>query len=166
MRAAAWTAVLLFAWGHARAQGNFNVQDGSTVSIHYALTVEGRIVDQSKGRGPLRYVQGAGQIIPGLEEELRKAKVGDKKRVVVQAGKGYGQVNPDLYQTVPKKSFKDRSKLKPGSVVTGQFNGGPVHATIVGMDDKSFFLDLNHPLAGKTLQFDVEVVDIQAAKPK
>lgn len=109
----------------------------------------------------MTYVQGAGQIVPGLEEGLKGAKTGDKKHVVVPPGKGYGHTDADLVQVVPKKSIKNSSKLKIGSVVTGQIQGRAVRAVIAGTDAKNFFLDLNHPLAGKTLEFDIQIIDVK-----
>ena len=146
--------------GAARAQASAEISDGSTVTIHYVLTVDGKIRDSSKGKKPMSYVQGTGQIIPGLEQEIRNLKVGDEKRIIVAPGDGYGPVNPDMFQNVPKKSVKGRSKLKIGSTVSGQFGGRQVNAVIIGEDKDNFILDLNHPLAGKTLQFDVEIVEI------
>lgn len=140
------------------------IQNGSTVTIHYTLTVENKVVDSSVGKTPLVYVQGSGQIIPGLEEKLAGAKPGDKKRVTVPPEKGYGPVNPDAFQNVPKKSFHNYKNLKVGSLVTGNLGGRPVHATVMMMDDKNVVLDLNHPLAGKTLQFDVQVVDVKSIR--
>ena len=135
-------------------------QRGSTVTFHYTLTVEGRTYDTSRGKSPLVVIHGAGQIIPGLEEKMTGMKKGDKNRIVVSPDKGYGPVNPDAFQSVPRKSFKNKKALKMGGIVTGEHEGRPIRATVIGMSKKEVILDLNHPLAGKTLQFDVEILNV------
>ena len=158
------TSILsLFLWvPNLLAVGFTTIQNGSTITIHYSLTVEGKVVESSVGKKPFTYIQGKSQIFPALEEQLKGLKRGDKKHVTITQEKGYGQVDPDAYQTVPRKSFKNYKTFKVGTTVTGQFNGKPINATIIAIDGKNFILDLNHPWAGKTLQYDVEVVDIKS----
>ena len=145
--------------------GKPKIQNGSTVSIHYTLTVDGQVVESSWGKEPLTFVQGSRQVMPGLEEQLAGLKQGDRRQIVVAPEKGYGPVNPQAVQKVPKKSFKDAATLKVGGVVNGQTGDGrPFRAVIVAMDAKDVTLDLNHPLAGKTLQFSVEVMDVKPGK--
>ena len=129
--------------------------------MNYTLTVDSKVVDSSQGREPLTYVQGAGQIIPGLEEKMKGLKKGNKKRITVSPGNGYGFVNPDAYQNVSRKSFKNIKELKIGTIVNGQMKGRPVQAKVISIDKENVILDLNHPLAGKTLQFDIEVLEIK-----
>ncbi|OGR59925.1 MAG: hypothetical protein A2X36_13760 [Elusimicrobia bacterium GWA2_69_24] len=131
--------------------------------MHYTLTVEGSVLDTSVGKTPLTFVQGSGQIIPGLSEALVGLKKGEKKSVTVAPDKGYGLPNPQAVQKVPKKSFKDAETIKAGAVVTGDAGGRPFQARVTAVDAESVTLDLNHPLAGKTLNFEVEVVDLQPA---
>ncbi|MBI4057508.1 MAG: peptidylprolyl isomerase [Elusimicrobia bacterium] len=137
------------------------VQKGSTVKINYTLTVDGQVVDSSTGREPLAYVQGSGQIIPGLEEQVQGMKTGDKKKLTVTPEKGYGPINPQAQQKIPRQKFQGQKDLKVGSVVQGEMGDRQFQAVIAGINDKEVTLDLNHPLAGKTLQFDIEVVDVQ-----
>ncbi len=137
------------------------IKEGSKVAINYKLTVDGEVVDSSEGREPLAYTQGSGQIIPGLEKELVGLKAGDKKSVAVAPAEGYGEHNPAAVQKVPRTAFKDADKLKVGSVVGGQVQGQDFEAQVVALDTKEITLDLNHPLAGKTLNFEVEVVSVQ-----
>src|SRR3989338_2964885 len=132
--------------GNAHALEKTVAQNGARVTINYTLTVENKVVDSSAGGKPLTYVQGSGQIVPGLEEQIKGLQQGDKRRIIVSPVKGYGQVDPEAYQNVPKTSFKNGKKLKIGQVVNGQYAGNPVRATIIGMDKKNFVLDLNHPL--------------------
>ena len=146
-----------------QAQEKFEIPNGSTVAFHYTLIVDGKVIDSSIGKTPQKYIQGAGQIVSGLEEELKHIKPHTEKWVTVRPEKGYGIVNPEMFQTVAKKTFKNRSKIKQGSVVTGEFEGSLVRATVVGQDEEKFFLNLNHPLAGKTLQFKVEIIDVKSS---
>ena len=139
------------------------VTKGKAVKINYKLTVDGQVVDTSEGREPLTYVQGSGQIIPVLEEALEGAKVGDKKHVTIPPEKAYGLPNPNATQKVPRAAFGDMKDLKVGSVVTGQAGGRMMQAKVLAITPKEVTLDMNHPLAGKTLNFDVEVVGIEKA---
>jgi len=137
------------------------IQNGSKVSIHYTLTVEGQTVDTSQGKDPLVYVHGQGQIIPGLEEEIIGLKVGDKKSVTIPPEKAYGEVNPAAVQKVSKAKFKDAENLKIGSIIQGQAGDQEFQAIITEIGDAEITIDMNHPLAGKTLEFEVEVVEVQ-----
>jgi FKBP-type peptidyl-prolyl cis-trans isomerase SlyD len=139
------------------------IEKGSKVSIHYTLTVDGEKVDSSEGMDPLAFVQGAGQIIPGLDEEMIGLKVGDKKSLVIATDKAYGPRNPEAVQKVPLEAFKEADKLKAGDVVSGSIQDRPFQAVVMENNGKEVTLDLNHPLAGKTLNFDVEVVSVEAA---
>lgn len=138
------------------------IANGSMVTMHYTLTVDGQVVDSSRGGTPLEYVQGGGQIIPGLEEQLEGLKTGDVKKVEVGPEKGYGPVNPDALQVVPKSAIENPGAIAVGAILDGQIGGQPVQATVVKVDGDNFTVDLNHPLAGKTLLFDVEIMDVKA----
>lgn len=139
---------------------------GAEVTFHYTLTVDNNVVDSSVGKKPMTYVQGDGQMIPGLEDQMKGLKKGDKRHITVSPEKGYGPIHPDAFQNVSKNSFKDRKALKVGGTVTGQFNGQLLRATIVSIEDDNVTLDLNHPLAGKTLQFNIEIVDVKSGSQK
>lgn len=142
------------------------IQKGSTVTFHYTLSIDSNIVDSSASKKPFTYVQGAGQMIPGLEDQMKGLKKGDKRHITVSPEKGYGPIHPDAFQNVSKNSFKDPKALKVGGTVTGQFNGQLLRATIVSIEDDNVTLDLNHPLAGKTLQFNIEIVDVKSGSQK
>lgn len=135
------------------------IKSGSTVSMDYTLTVDGKIVDSSSGREPLIFVQGTGQIIQGLDEELIGLKKGDKRNVTVSPEGGYGTINPDAIKKLPKAAFNESEKMKAGDVVTGNVEGQEFQAKIVDVGKSEVTIDLNHPLAGKTLNFDVEIKD-------
>jgi len=150
--------------GGDRGVIDMEIKKDAVVSINYTLTVDDTVIDSSLGKDSLSYVQGAGQIIPGLEEQLAGLNIGDKKKVVVSPDKGYGERDPNAARKVSKKLFQNPEGLKVGSAVSGQDGDKTFRATIVDITDQDVTLDLNHPLAGKTLNFDIEVVDIQMPK--
>lgn len=156
---------LVMAGCHKTNQGttgeNMTIKNGSTVSINYTLTVDGKVADTSVGHEPLVYVQGSGQIIEGLEEQLEGLKKGDKKAVVVDPEKGYGISHPEAIQKIPKKAFDGAEKLKVGDAVSGKVNEKEFQAIVASVGPNEITIDLNHPLAGKTLNFEVEVVDVK-----
>ncbi|MBI4368761.1 MAG: peptidylprolyl isomerase [Elusimicrobia bacterium] len=154
---------LLAAAGCSRNSGSLIIQQGSSVKIHYTLTVDGSVVDSSSGREPLSYVQGSGQVIPGLESQIQGLKAGDKKSVSVNPEEGYGQVNPNALRKVPKSSFQDAKNLKVGAMVQGDAGGKPFQAKIAAISKDEITLDFNHPLAGKKLEFQIEVIEVKPA---
>ena len=137
------------------------IKKDSKVAIHYTLTVDGNLTDSSQGRGPLEYIQGAGQIIKGLEEALEGLKAGDKKSVDIEAKKAYGEVNPEAKRRVPKTAITNIETLKVGDMVGASANGHTFRAKISEITDTEVELDFNHPLAGKKLHFDVEIVSVK-----
>ncbi|HWO43077.1 MAG TPA: peptidylprolyl isomerase [Candidatus Eisenbacteria bacterium] len=139
------------------------IRDGSVVSIEYTLTDEkGNVIESNVGKEPMTYIHGAGQIVPGLEKELAGMKTGEQKKVTVKPDEGYGAVNPDLVQELPKDKIPAEA-LKPGAVLMMNTPQGPIPIRIKEIRDKTVVVDLNNPLAGKTLTFDVKVVDIKSA---
>ncbi|MEK7858029.1 MAG: peptidylprolyl isomerase [Elusimicrobiota bacterium] len=142
------------------------IEGGSIVKMHYTLKVDGAVVDSSAGGEPLEFIQGEGQIIPGLERELASANPGDKKIVTVGPEQGYGEARAELVQKVPREAFSQLKDLTVGSVVRGEGPGGVFQASVTELTEAEVTLDLNHPLAGKTLVFDVEVVGVAAAPSK
>lgn len=137
------------------------IKDGSKVKIHYTLTVEGEVADSSRDGDPLEYEHGSGMIIVGLEEQLLGKKPGDAFQATIPPAKAYGEHAAEAVQEVPKESFGEKSdQLQVGGVVTGEVEGRPFQAFIKEVGEATVTLDLNHPLAGKTLEFDVEVVEV------
>lgn len=136
------------------------IKDGSKVKFDYTLTVDGQVADTSAGRAPLEYTHGAGQIIKGLEEEMTGLKVGDKKTVTVKPEDGYGLVQQDAIRRVPKTAVNGAENLKVGDMVGASNAGHTFRAIVKEITDTEVVLDFNHPLAGKTLTFDVEVKEI------
>jgi len=143
------------------------VNDGHVVSMEYTLKVDGEVADTSQGRGPLEFVHGAGNIIPGLEREMVGMAVGDSKDVVVAAADGYGVEDDKAFMDVPREQFPKEIPMKVGTELQVQNQAGqPMYARIDTIGDKSVRLDFNHPLAGKELHFSVKVVGLRDASPE
>lgn len=136
------------------------IKDGSKVKFDYTLTVDGKVTDTSAGRAPLEYTHGAGHIIKGLEKEMTGMNVGDKKTVVVKPEEGYGLVQEEAIRRVPKTAIGGAENLKVGDMVGASNAGHTFRAVVKEITDTEVVLDFNHPLAGKTLNFDVEIKEI------
>jgi FKBP-type peptidyl-prolyl cis-trans isomerase SlyD len=140
------------------------MKEARVVTMHYTLTDEsGTVLDSSRGGEPLQYLEGAGNIIPGLEREVASMKAGDKKSVNVKAKEAYGEKRDDLVVEVARKQFPADVSLKVGD----RFRGGEDHHapvfTVIAVNGDQITLDGNHPLAGKDLNFDVEVTEVRQA---
>jgi FKBP-type peptidyl-prolyl cis-trans isomerase SlyD len=140
------------------------VKDGMMVSLEYTLkSPDGKVMETSKGREPLKYIHGQKMMIPGLEKELTGMKIGGEKHVTVKPEDGYGKINPNAVQEIPKEKIPPNG-LKVGAVLAAKSpEGMVVPMTVRQIKEKTVVLDMNHPMAGKTLVFDVKVVDIQPA---
>ena len=138
------------------------IEAGSTVGIEYTLTLEdGTKVDSNVGGEVLRVQQGSGQIIPGLDKELIGMEVGDSKQVTVAPDQGYGQVDPTAFSEVPVADLPEDGR-EPGTVLmTRDDQGNTRRLRVHKVEGEQATLDFNHPLAGKTLTFDVTVREIQ-----
>jgi len=138
--------------------------ENSVVSIHYTLTnTRGEVLDSSRGGEPLVYLHGSGNIIPGLEKALAGKQVGDKLQVSVAPGEGYGERDEALVQQVPKRAFQGVPKIEPGMSFHAQSSQGPMQVTVTAVLGDMVTVDGNHPLAGETLNFDVEVTEVRKA---
>ncbi len=142
------------------------VKDGMLVSMEYTLKgADGKVIDASKDRGPLKYVHGQKMMIPGLEKELTGMKAGGEKNVTVKPEDAYGPVNKNAFQEIPKDKLPPNG-LKVGAILQGQDDQGrPMKARVHEIKEKAVVIDMNHPLAGKTLFFNVKIVDVQPAPP-
>ena len=137
------------------------IQKNSEVEIDYTLTVDGKVEDTSKGRKPLKYTQGAGQIIIGLERALEGKNAKDTVSVDIPAKDAYGEYNPQAVRRVPKTAIQNVEQMKVGDIVGASANGHNFRAKITEITDTEVVLDFNHPLAGKELHFDVEIVSVK-----
>jgi FKBP-type peptidyl-prolyl cis-trans isomerase SlyD len=144
---------------------NLTVVDGLVVSLDYTLRLDdGQVLDTSAGKDPLEFLQGSGQIIPGLESALYGLAVGDEKEVEVAPAEGYGNRNPDAYETVPRDAFPADITLTEGlGLHLRDESGREVVAYIAEIRPSDVLLDLNHPLAGETLLFEVKIADLRPA---
>lgn len=138
------------------------VKTGDTVHIHYTGTLsDGSTFDSSEGRDPLAFEVGSGAVIPGLDQALPGMAVGDKKRVEIGARDAYGSANPNARQTVPRADVPADIPLDVGTTLQVQTPTGQVMpVTVAEVTDDAVTLDANHPLAGKDLTFDIELVAI------
>lgn len=140
------------------------ISQDSVVTIHYTLTDDdGDILDRSAAGEPLSYLHGHGQLIPGLERELSGKSAGDKLSVSVPAADGYGEYKESLVQEVPRHLLEGIDDLRPGMRLKAQTDQGPRSVTVTKVADQVVTLDANHPLAGKTLHFDIEVAAVRDA---
>lgn len=134
------------------------------VTFHYTLRdPSGRVLDTSAGAEPITYLEGGGQIIDGLDEQLRMAPAGEKARVTVPAAKAYGLPDPAQIQRVKRGLLPVEGELKIGDQFqTGPDRWAPV-VTVKAIEGDEVLLDANHPLAGVDLTFDVEIVNARPA---
>jgi FKBP-type peptidyl-prolyl cis-trans isomerase SlyD len=141
------------------------VEENKIVVFNYTVSESGEKVESSHDRGePLAFLVGKGALIPGLEKALMGREAGEKFSVDVAPSEAYGERRDDYTQRVPKKYFRDPDHLKPGMLeVLSVSGGGQRQVTVVKVGSSVVDVDLNHPLAGKTLTFDVEMVDVRDA---
>lgn len=140
------------------------VSDHKAVEIHYTLKNDkGEVVDTSEGQDPLPYIHGTESLVPGLEKELEGKKVGDKIEVSIPPSEGYGEVDPALTQTIPRELFEFDGEIEVGMRFEAEAENGIELVTVVAVDDNNIVIDANHPLAGQTLHFHVEVVSVRDA---
>jgi len=141
------------------------VKAGDTVAIHYTGTLlDGTTFDSSDGRDPLEFVVGSGQIIPGLDVALPGMAVGEKKTVQIECEQAYGAINPEMRQAVPREGIPAEIPLDIGTQLQMQTpEGQALPVVVVEVDEATVTLDANHPLAGKDLTFDIELMRVDAA---
>ena len=140
------------------------IAERSVASFHYTLTNDaGDVLDSSEGREPLAYLHGGGNIVPGLEREMAGHVAGDRFNVDVAPEEGYGTYIDELVQVVPRKSFEGIADLAVGMQFQAQTGQGPIPVVITEIDGEEVTVDGNHPLAGETLHFAVEVVHVREA---
>ena len=139
------------------------IADNMFVAINYTLTLEsGQEIDKSPEGQPLGFITGTGQIIPGLEKALMGRDAGDSAKLVVEPEDAYGPVKDDLLQEIPKNQFPSDIDVTPGMAFEAQGPSGPFMITVAKVNDNdTITVDLNHPMAGKQLHFDVNVVEVR-----
>lgn len=141
-----------------------HIEKNRVVSFSYTLRDEqGAVLDASSGRGALSYLHGKGNIIPGLEQALAGKSAGDKLEVTVAPEQGYGARDERLVQIVARAKFGEVANLAPGMQVRANGPQGPRMVTVVRVDRDFVTVDANHPLAGRTLLFSLEVAEVRKA---
>lgn len=139
------------------------ITNNAAVSFHYTLTnSSGEQLDSSRGESPLSYLHGAGNIISGLEDALTGKSAGDSFNVTIPPAEAYGEFDPNMSQVVSIKMFEGM-EVEVGMQFHADVSHGPGIITITEINGDDVTIDGNHPLAGETLIFDVEVVDVRPA---
>ena len=137
------------------------------VKLHYKGTLDdGSVFDSSEGKEPLEFISGVGMIIPGLDKGIEGLKIGDKKQIKISSKDAYGPLLPEAVQEVPKEQFPKDLKLEVGMQLAAQGPQGTIPVVIKEVGENSIKVDFNHPLAGKDLTFDVDVIDVKEATPE
>jgi FKBP-type peptidyl-prolyl cis-trans isomerase SlyD len=154
--------LVLLAAASAVAQPKAVIEKGSSVKIEYTLKDDkGAVLDTNAGKDVLAFTQGAQQIIPGLDKALLGMKAGDSKKVTVKPEEAYGVVDPKAEAEVPKDALPKGADVVGTRLLARGQDGQPRPVTVKTVKDTTVVLDLNHPLAGKTLFFDVKVVSVE-----
>ena len=138
------------------------VQDGLVVSMEYTLIVDGEVLDTSDGVGPLQFLAGHDNIVPGLERAMIGMKIGESKDVVVSPEDGYGEFDEEAFMEVPRSEFPTDMEIEEGVElsVTAE-DGKNQYARVESLTDETVSLDFNHPLAGAELHFSVKVIELR-----
>ena len=134
------------------------------VLIHYTLKDDaGEVIDSSSPGEPLAYLHGHGNLVPGLERELEGKNTGEKLTIKVTPADGYGEHSKQLIQKVPRRSLKGIAKITVGMRLNAQTEQGPRAVPVTAVTGDMVTIDGNHPLAGKNLNFDIDLVDVRDA---
>ena len=137
---------------------------GCVVRMNYTLRDEsGVTIESSEGREPLTYLHGLGHLIPGLEKTLDGSQAGLKTTVTVRPQDAYGEKDPQAVIRAERSDFPEGLTLEPGVEVQAETPDGPITFIVMSLEGADVVLDANHPLAGKTLTFDVEVLEVREA---
>ena len=138
------------------------VRSGDTVKVHYTGRLkDDTVFDSSQGRPPLEFTVGGGQVIPGFDTGVLGMKEGDSKSIEIEAADAYGEHRGDLVFEVERSGIPENIELEEGiQLEMSQKDGNRIIVKVTGMTDEKVTLDANHPLAGKPLFFDIELVEI------
>jgi FKBP-type peptidyl-prolyl cis-trans isomerase SlpA len=138
------------------------VKTDDTVKVHYKGTLDdGQVFDTSENRDPLQFTMGAGQLIPGFENAVLGMAVDDVKTVKVPSKEAYGPVKEELVQEISKEHLPPDLKVEQGmQLVSKQEDGSEVVVSVAQIRDETLVIDANHPLAGKDLTFEIQLVEI------
>lgn len=138
------------------------IKEGQKVSIEYTLRLDdGTTVDSNVKGHPFTYVQGSGEILPTLEKQLEGLEVNDSKKVSLPPEKAYGEVKKDAFQTIPLARIPEDNREVGARLVAQDDQGNRQHLRVHEIKGGEAVLDLNHPLAGETLHFEVKILAVQ-----
>jgi FKBP-type peptidyl-prolyl cis-trans isomerase SlyD len=145
-----------------REDKNVKIGEKTFVAIDYRLFLDsGEEIDRSPEGEPLAFVTGTGRILPGLEDALMGKGSGESSRVTLEAEDAYGEVDDDLFRDVPRSRFPQDAEIREGMAFTAESPRGPVPLTVARVGEDVVTVDLNHPLAGKRLHFDVTIAEVR-----
>ena len=141
------------------------IEDQIYVAIEYTLTLDSdEVVDQSSPGKPFGFIFGAGLVIPGLEKGLEGMKEGQNAKLTVEAEEGYGQPRQELFRELPREHFPADADIEPNMIFEADGPHGPVRFRVESVSDEVVVANLNHPLAGERLHFDLKVTEVREAR--
>lgn len=154
--------ILFLSGGYRTVFADLVVEQGKRVTLHYVLSINSEQMESTIGKEPLTFVVGTHSVIPGLEAQLMGMKVGEDKKIIIDAKDAYGPIDNNAFKEVPKSSLPPQTELKPGLLVEADDpKGGTFPGVVWEVKADSVVINFNHPLAGQTLEFDVKILDIQ-----
>lgn len=137
------------------------IEDGKKVRIHYTGTLsDGEKFDSSEGRDPLEFETGSGMVIPGFDSAVRDMEVGGKKTVTLPSKEAYGEIREEMVGDIPKANFPEDMEIQVGMPLQMSGPQGPMPVIVKEVKEEAVTIDANHPLAGKDLTFELELVEI------
>lgn len=140
------------------------IQKNAWVVVDYILSLEnGTVIEKTSKNDPLTFIYGIGRMMPGLEKGLEGMEVGQKETFTVEPEDAYGNPNPALLNEISRADFPEGIELKKGTYLRAQGPQGPINFLVKEIKDNSVVCDFNHPLAGKRLRFEVDVVEVRKA---
>ena len=143
------------------------IQNNAYVSIEYTLTLDSdEVVDRSDPGKPFGFIFGASQVIVGLQKELEGMEQGQSAKFTVEPEDGYGQPIQELFREIPREQFPSDMEIEPNMVFEASGPHGPVRFRVKSVSDEVVVADMNHPLAGERLHFEVEVIEVREARPE
>ncbi|MCF0166342.1 MAG: peptidylprolyl isomerase [Bacteroidales bacterium] len=148
------------------------IEEKKVVALTYTLTVDGQVADQATKERPLDFIFGMGYLLPKFEEYLLGLEAGDSYGFTLSPEEGYGVIEPERIVDIPKSAFEVNGELREDLLFVGNMipmmagNGGVVHGRVAEISDSSVKMDFNHPMAGKTLNFEGEIVEVREATGK
>ncbi|MBU0507098.1 peptidylprolyl isomerase [bacterium] len=140
------------------------IKKGSKVTIHYTLAVNDQLLENTRDNEPLTFVQGSGQLMKGIDKNMVGLKTGDTKSFTVAPDEAFGPIDETAVTELPRTAFDEPEKIIVGGIVQGKQGDHNFQATVKAVTDETITLDFNHPLAGKTITFDIEVMSVDEVK--